>query len=245
MPCYQSTSLPAGASTTGRTGYATEADCLNACKEGACCEGTTCSVKPQCQCQGTGQTFKGIGTVCTPCRCVDLNGCVCSCTKNGGVIPRFLNLSVDINWARNSGPGSFAVSQSATLTRGAIDDTSIGAGRRNCWAYASPASLDVDGWAVSVSCRLETAPSGAKFETMTFEWFTKNLSCPRLSGGSNFARNASFTDSRAAGDGSGLCFASHAGQVHNETESLNALTESCGRWIGTLSVNLVLNGFAA
>jgi hypothetical protein len=64
MPCYQSTNLPSGVTTTGRTSYRTEADCLNACKEGACCEGTTCSVKPACQCQGTGQVFKGVGTVC-------------------------------------------------------------------------------------------------------------------------------------------------------------------------------------
>jgi hypothetical protein len=65
MPCYQSTSLPSGVTTTGRTAYTTEAECLQACKEGACCEGTTCSVKPQCQCQGTGKTFKGVGTTCS------------------------------------------------------------------------------------------------------------------------------------------------------------------------------------
>lgn len=53
MPCYQSTNLPSGVTTTGRTSYTTEADCLNACQEGACCEGTTCTVKPQCQCQCT------------------------------------------------------------------------------------------------------------------------------------------------------------------------------------------------
>ena len=53
MPCYQSTNLPGGVTTTGRTSYATESDCLNACKEGACCDGTTCTVKPQCQCQCT------------------------------------------------------------------------------------------------------------------------------------------------------------------------------------------------
>lgn len=69
MPCYQSTSLPSGASTTGRTSYATESDCLNACKEGACCDGTTCSVTPQCQCQGTGKTFLGIGTTCNASSC--------------------------------------------------------------------------------------------------------------------------------------------------------------------------------
>jgi hypothetical protein len=69
MPCYQSTNLPPGFSTTGRTSYATEADCLNACKDGACCEGTTCTVKPACQCQGTGKVFRGVGTVCTASLC--------------------------------------------------------------------------------------------------------------------------------------------------------------------------------
>lgn len=44
--------------------FATEAECLAACKEGACCEGTTCTVKPACQCQGAGKTFKGVGTTC-------------------------------------------------------------------------------------------------------------------------------------------------------------------------------------
>jgi len=73
MPCYQSSAVPSTRSVSGSTSYATEADCLQACKEGACCEGTTCSVKPQCQCQGTGKTFKGVGTVCTP------NPCLCPC----------------------------------------------------------------------------------------------------------------------------------------------------------------------
>jgi hypothetical protein len=69
MPCYQSTNLPSGFSTTGRTSYKTEAECNQACKEGACCEGTSCSVKPQCQCQGEGKVFKGVGTVCSTGRC--------------------------------------------------------------------------------------------------------------------------------------------------------------------------------
>jgi hypothetical protein len=75
MPCYQSTNLPSGVTTTGRTSYKTEAECNQACKEGACCEGTSCTVKPACQCQGTGQTFRGVGTVCTPSPCC---GCLVS-----------------------------------------------------------------------------------------------------------------------------------------------------------------------
>jgi hypothetical protein len=77
MTCYQSTSLnlPGGFTTTGRTSYTTEAECNEACREGACCEGTTCTVKPACQCQGTGKTFKGVGTVCA-----SLNGACCEGT---------------------------------------------------------------------------------------------------------------------------------------------------------------------
>lgn len=50
MPCYKINTAPSGYGKIGTTGYATEAECLEACKEGACCNGTTCSVKPQCQC---------------------------------------------------------------------------------------------------------------------------------------------------------------------------------------------------
>lgn len=70
--------------------YATEAECLQACKEGACCEGATCSVKPQCQCQGTGKTFKGVGTTCEDLKgaCCDGNTCVeaseCGCLASEG-----------------------------------------------------------------------------------------------------------------------------------------------------------------
>lgn len=64
-------------------GYATEADCLNACKEGACCEGATCSVKAKCQCRGTGQKFQGLGTTCDP------NPCLCPTPDTGGVCCMF------------------------------------------------------------------------------------------------------------------------------------------------------------
>ena len=76
MTCYQSTNLPSGFTTTGRTSYKTESDCLNACKEGACCEGTTCTVKPQCQCQGAGKVFKGVGTTCAANTCTACYGCM-------------------------------------------------------------------------------------------------------------------------------------------------------------------------
>jgi len=67
MPCRQVSTYNGTAATSGS--YRTEADCLQACQEGACCEGTTCSVKPQCQCQSAEKVFKGVGTVCSPNPC--------------------------------------------------------------------------------------------------------------------------------------------------------------------------------
>lgn len=70
MPCRQITaaSPPSYLANAGplrsSTSYRTEAECNQACKEGACCEGTTCTVKPACQCQGTGKVFLGVGTTC-------------------------------------------------------------------------------------------------------------------------------------------------------------------------------------
>jgi hypothetical protein len=87
MPCYQSTNLPSGVTTTGRTSYATEADCLQACKEGACCEGTTCTVKPQCQCKCATNSCCGpdivtvFGITGPACR----GGTEAECAARGGV----------------------------------------------------------------------------------------------------------------------------------------------------------------
>lgn len=72
MPCRQVSTYNG---RTGRGAFATEGDCVRACAEGACCEGTTCSVKPKCQCQGTGKTFKGVGTTCS-----QYNGACCTGT---------------------------------------------------------------------------------------------------------------------------------------------------------------------
>jgi hypothetical protein len=69
-----------GCSTASRYFYielseeVTDPDELRECETGACCEGTTCTVKPACQCQGAGKVFKGVGTTCTPNPC---NLCQC------------------------------------------------------------------------------------------------------------------------------------------------------------------------
>jgi hypothetical protein len=102
MACLQTSAGNGGPGI--RPTYATEAACLEACKEGACCEGTTCSVKPQCQCQGAGETFKGVGTTCNPdpCKCCENNlptsddcqWCFCFCGNGLFPWPRFVNVTV-------------------------------------------------------------------------------------------------------------------------------------------------------
>jgi hypothetical protein len=76
MPCYKQTTFagPYNALLLNKDGYASEAECLEACKDGACCETVgmlrgACNIKPQCQCQGAGQVFSGIGTACSPNPC--------------------------------------------------------------------------------------------------------------------------------------------------------------------------------
>jgi hypothetical protein len=93
MTCYQSSTVAASPSVKravdrGLTRYTTEADCLQACKEGACCEGTTCSVKPQCQCVDT-----SLGSCCGPDAYTNcgVTGLMCrvetkaACDQRGGV----------------------------------------------------------------------------------------------------------------------------------------------------------------
>lgn len=126
MPCYQTSSLPSGTSTAGRTAYQTEAACLEACKEGACCEGTTCTVKPACQCQGAGKTFKGVGTTCS-------SG-VCDPCCQGALQPTSLLLqitSVD-RVAADTVSLSFALAGSYVLPAVPVQQASV----EECFRYA-------------------------------------------------------------------------------------------------------------
>lgn len=71
MPCFQRNAPGYAAVQAASTGpFTTEADCLQACKEGACCNGETCTVRPQCKCNAAnGEVFQGVGTVCAPNPC--------------------------------------------------------------------------------------------------------------------------------------------------------------------------------
>jgi hypothetical protein len=151
MPCYQSTTLPGGVTTTGRTAYRTEAECVNACREGACCEGTTCTVKPQCQCQGDDKRFQGIGTVCTPnlCLCCNPDGrpkqtpacatvspCWCLCGEGSAPYPRFVNISLSFKYDVYRVVSQFPTviqSKEKSVSGAAVTLTSTGGGDRdNC-----------------------------------------------------------------------------------------------------------------
>lgn len=88
MPCQQitNTGISYNPPLSSRSGpFATEAECLQACKEGACCNGTTCSVKPQCQCDAAaGEVFKGVGTTCAACL-------ICACAD----IPQSFKMKIE------------------------------------------------------------------------------------------------------------------------------------------------------
>lgn len=86
MPCYQASNYPGGV-PAGAVSHATLEDCTEYCKEGACCEGATCSIKPQCQCQGANQVFEGVGTTCTPNPCNPSSGACCCCVEIEAFMP--------------------------------------------------------------------------------------------------------------------------------------------------------------
>ena len=125
MPCYQQTTdTYGGLSRRTATGYATEAECLQACKEGACCEGTTCSIKPQCQCQGTGKTFKGVGTTCSSGTC---DPCGTGCSPLG---PHPWALYLTLSNYSGPQPRDFAVNTTREIRR-----SPFYIGTETCWAY--------------------------------------------------------------------------------------------------------------
>lgn len=113
MPCRQVSTFNGTAASSGS--YRTEAECNQACREGACCEGTTCSVKPQCQCQGSGKTFKGVGTTCSPNPC-GYCGCNSQIPTNIGLA--FANASITLI------SGSGTVSQKASEIEDFIEQIS-------------------------------------------------------------------------------------------------------------------------
>lgn len=71
MPCFDENNVPPGYIAKFPDGptYEEEADCLDACAEGACCEvDGSCNIKPQCECDTeNGAVFAGVGETCEAC----------------------------------------------------------------------------------------------------------------------------------------------------------------------------------
>ena len=252
MPCYQSTSLPSGVTTTGRTSYKTEAECNQACKEGACCEGTTCSVKPQCQCVGDDKKFRGVGTTCAADTCQfctpqgvpkpnsGVGICYCYCTANGGTVPRFANVTFYYAPATNKPECNVSGSATVTLTRtqrsvytdaGRIGDAMA------CYTYTFNSSdieatllllITSDRELVNVYLSKYACPTGLAAPNDREAWaatFTSDV--PRLTS--------------STGLGSGLCFSRFAGA--SETFGPTPLAPTFSGLTGTLTLGYTINGF--
>jgi len=246
MTCYQSTNLPGGVTTTGRTSYKTEAECNQACREGACCQGTTCSVMPQCQCQGTGKTFKGVGTKCTGA-CSDCSiptGCYCYCTSGGGTVPEYVNITISAQWAGVAGSTCTSnVSKTVTLTRARSQPSDVPgfAGYTLCFAYAFPFSLDNDGVEASVYA-MKTSNG---FEAFVITWRARNKACPDGGnpGNNGFTYNSSSVSFKPMDpSGAGVCFARHSGATFSDTVVYGP--GSVFPNVASVTVNGTVNGFS-
>ena len=95
MPCRQVSTFNGTAASSGS--YRTEAECNEACKEGACCDGATCTVKPQCQCKCASNSCCGPDTMTvngiTGPRC--RGGTKSECDARGGTWRPCIGCSAD------------------------------------------------------------------------------------------------------------------------------------------------------
>jgi hypothetical protein len=254
MPCYQSTNLPSGVTTTGRTSYTTEADCLNACKEGACCEGTTCTVKPACQCQGDDKKFQGVGTVCAADTCqfctpqgypksfnLGVGGCYCYCTVNGGKVPRFVNVTFSYTYETNYTGCNVSNQQTVTLTRrqqSIYTDASSFSGVVQCYSYFFKNS--------DFELNVSTALNPGEALTLQFKVygpaclpFAPPLNQITVTGGREYFLSRLMAD---GGLGTGVCFSRFAGSTSSGGQAISAQGIS-PNLSGTFSYTLTINGF--
>lgn len=147
MPCSKVDPSATAASTGQR--YSKLEDCLEACKEGACCEGTTCTVKPQCQCQGTGKTFSGVGTTCDPSPCV---GACCE-SRAVGIDP-------------NAGPPAYAAPRCTTTTQSGCSYLYQPSGASQCGEIVTPGGASTGALCLcdfGICCQFNNQPSGGKY----------------------------------------------------------------------------------
>jgi hypothetical protein len=128
--CLGQISFPRGLARIG---------CLDT-RTGACCNGTTCTVKPQCQCNAAaGEVFKGVGTVCSPNPCGD-----CPCPSGN---PIMLPDAIELTFAVGSltpAPGIFALSGpvdshppvASTAAAAALSEVSLTLAKSALWDYS-------------------------------------------------------------------------------------------------------------
>lgn len=248
MACYQASTHNGspGSGKTGGGGFATEAECNQACQEGACCEGTTCSVKPQCQCQGEGKTFKGVGTVCNgECdQCLGTESrCYCYCTSGGGKVPRFVNVTLSWTWSTDRSDCSETITRSVTLSRTStsMSDSYYEQGVVGCYSW----DFTGDGFYVSATSGLN--PSQESFGVTVR---IRNTKCNRPNGDelawvfSLESRKDRKTEQ--AGIGQGICFARHAGATKTQSTAVEGWPANGSFWqglSGSVSGTITINGF--
>ena len=97
---------------------------------GACCDGTTCSVKPECDCVGTGKVFKGVGTACTP------NPCDTACKPcNGGTEPSKATVTAVVDSISRSVNSPFSTAQLKAFLEGTYTLYKTDVGLQNLIVY--------------------------------------------------------------------------------------------------------------
>ena len=106
------------------------------CCGGACCDGERCSIKLESECQGTGKTFKGRGTTCSPDPCCP--------GANFGVGRCDAGLQPAIIYLRFEGTGSVTLNRKFPLEY-----------NRERNDYVVPASLRIGARNGTTGCRFE------------------------------------------------------------------------------------------
>lgn len=102
---------------------------------GACCNGTTCTVKPQSECNGTGEVFKGIGTTCSPNPC---DPCFGLC-QTGTTTPDALSLEIS-NWQSAYSFRDYSINGTYIIPRTSCFDYTLFARPANQCSPTSPST---------------------------------------------------------------------------------------------------------
>jgi hypothetical protein len=228
LPCFKPANalgLPIQSRSSGP--FATEADCLNACKEGACCEGTTCTVKPQCQCVPSGvccgpDTVDVSGTSAPRCRSESESQCI----QRGGTWVVGGNC---VRSEKSGAEGAWCASLTGTPSKvfkgvgtvctpnpcGCCGNGETIAGK-TATVYVSTESMPVLRWCPQVvgGTTFLQCPDGLQYGGC---WAVRPCETPAIGAwvDTAFSASATFTSNSAASS----CFASLAGQCRGNPSS--------------------------